>query len=377
MKYAIPLFASMVVVGLIFGAIGDSHSQPRPEQPAQPAPMPGDGPPGAFRPTPPPLIESLDANRDGELTEEEIKGAASALTKLDKNSDGELSDEELGLTFGFGPDGRGGGRRGGPGGRGPGGGGPGGRGGFGRETQQVLAGFDANKDGMLDGPERSKARAVLKQRRPAGGGGGFGRGGGGRGPGGEAQARKPGKALTPGEVAPYPEAEFYAPNVLRTLFFEFENKDWEEELEDFHGTDVDVPARLIVDGRAYENVGVRFRGTSSYGGVPRGQKRSLNVTIDLANKNQSVMGYRTLNLLNSHTDPSFLRTVLYNRIARDYLPAPAANLVRVVINGESWGIYVNEEQYNKDFVLEGAAKLQRRCRARLSWRQAGGLSGSV
>ena len=45
-----------------------------------------------------------------------------------------------------------------------------------------------------------------------------------------------------------------------------------------------------------------------------------------------------------------LRSVLYSRIARAYIPAPAANFVRVVINGESWGIYINSQQFNKDFV---------------------------
>jgi hypothetical protein len=62
------------------------------------------------------------------------------------------------------------------------------------------------------------------------------------------------------------------------------------------------------------------------------------------------MGVRTLNLLNSHNDPSYLRTVLYFKAAREYVPAPEANLVHVVINGESWGIYVNVEQVNKDFL---------------------------
>jgi spore coat protein CotH len=151
-------------------------------------------------------------------------------------------------------------------------------------------------------------------------------------------------------VKKHPDAKLYDAHVLRTLFFEFENKDWEEELEDFHGTDVDVPARMIVDGKAYANVGLRFRGTSSYGGVPRGQKRSFNVTVDLADKKQNLYGYKTLNLLNAHEDPSFLRSVLFNHIARHYIPAPEANLVRVVINGESWGVYTNEEQFNKDFV---------------------------
>ena len=32
------------------------------------------------------------------------------------------------------------------------------------------------------------------------------------------------------------------------------------------------------------------------------------------------------------------------------MPAPKANFTRVVINGESWGIYTNAEQFNKDFI---------------------------
>ena len=32
------------------------------------------------------------------------------------------------------------------------------------------------------------------------------------------------------------------------------------------------------------------------------------------------------------------------------MPAPQANFVKVVINGESWGIYANQQQFNKDFI---------------------------
>ncbi|MCX6627319.1 MAG: CotH kinase family protein, partial [Candidatus Solibacter sp.] len=60
--------------------------------------------------------------------------------------------------------------------------------------------------------------------------------------------------------------------------------------------------------------------------------------------------YRTLNLLNSNSDPTYLRTVLYHYVARQYIAAPKANYVRLVINGESWGAYVNVEQFNSDFT---------------------------
>jgi hypothetical protein len=44
--------------------------------------------------------------------------------------------------------------------------------------------------------------------------------------------------------------------------------------------------------------------------------------------------------------------VLFLQAAREYMPAARANYVRVVINGESWGIYPNVEQVNKTFLKE-------------------------
>jgi spore coat protein CotH len=146
--------------------------------------------------------------------------------------------------------------------------------------------------------------------------------------------------------------DLYDLKIVRTLFLEFENPDWEKELEEFHGTDVDVPAMLTVDGNQYPNVGVRFRGMSSYMMLPSGSKRSLNLSLDLADAQQRLYGYKTLNLLNAHEDPTFMGTVLYSQIARQFIPAPKANFVRVVINGESWGLYANAQQFDKIFAAE-------------------------
>jgi spore coat protein CotH len=144
----------------------------------------------------------------------------------------------------------------------------------------------------------------------------------------------------------------YDLSVIRTIFIDFDLKNWEEELELFHETDADVAATVTVDGKTYSNVGVRYRGASSYFMVPRGSKRSLNLSIDMADEDQNLMGFRTLNLLNSNGDPSMLSSVLYSHIARQYMPAPEANHVRVVVNGENWGIFTNVEQFNKDFLTK-------------------------
>ena len=161
-----------------------------------------------------------------------------------------------------------------------------------------------------------------------------------------------GPKVAPSQAKSFPDAALYDLGTLRTFFLEFENADWEKELADFHGTDVEIPAKLTVDGRVYADVGVHFRGASSFMMVGEGRKRSLNLSLDFVHEKQRLGGYRTLNLLNSHEDPTFLRPVLYSQIAREYIPAPRANFVRVVINGESWGVYVNAEQFNKDFLQE-------------------------
>ena len=235
---------------------------------------------------------------------------------------------------------------------GPGGfGGPGGRGGpFGQE-RKLVAQFDKNNDKRLDTPERRAAREWLESQ---GGGGfrGFGRRGGGPGGRGFA-ASSPGPRVAPADVKSYPSsASLYDIGTLRTIFLQFENPDWEKELAAFHNTDVDVPATAMVDGKTYKDVGVHFRGASSYMMVPEGSKRSLNLTFDFADEKQEVLGYRTLNLLNANSDPTFVRAVIYAEIAQQYLPSPKANYMRVVINGESWGIYVNAQQFNKDFTRD-------------------------
>ena len=251
----------------------------------------------------------------------------------------------------------------GPGGFGPGGPGRGGPGGPRREERKILKQFDKDENEWLDETERAIARKEVQAQQTSGGGRAFGgRGGPGRGrpgrgrPGAEQATPKAGPQIATGDVEVYPDKALYDTSIMRTLFLEFENDDWEVELEDFHGTDVDVAATLIVDGKTYPQVGVHFRGMSSYDHVPRGRKRSFNVSLDMANEDQRLYGYKTLNLLNCNGDPSMMSTVVYSHIANQYIPTPKANFVQVVVNGESWGSFVNVQQFDKTFAREAFGK---------------------
>ncbi len=255
---------------------------------------------------------------------------------------------------GFGPpEGPGGNRRGGFGGFG----------GPGDGELKIAKQFDKDDDKILNREERDAARKWMSERGNGGGRGGFGgrgpggfgggpRGRGPGGPGGDRVAGKPGPHVEPGDVATIEGEPLYAENVLRTLFLTFENDDWEEELAAFKSTDVEVPATLVVDGQTYPDVGVSFRGMSSFMMIPAGSKRSMNLSMDLVHSKQDLYGYNSLNLLNCNGDPSMMNGALYSHLVREKIPAPKVNFVKVVINGESWDIYANAQQFNKDFLDE-------------------------
>jgi hypothetical protein len=222
---------------------------------------------------------------------------------------------------------------------------------------KLRAQFDKDGNKILDAAERKAAREHLAnngagRRGPGGRMGGPGGRGGRGGFGGGNEPGTPGERISTADVKAYGAEPLYSPTALRTLFFTFEDADWEKQMEEFHKTDIDLPATLVVDGKTYRDVGVHFRGASSYFTVAAGSKRSLAVSLDGAHEKQNLLGFRSLNLLNSHEDESLLRPVLFSRIAQNYLPTPRVNFVQVVINGENWGIYSSAEQFNKDFTAD-------------------------
>lgn len=246
----------------------------------------------------------------------------------------------------------------------PGGGFPGGPGGPGGMNQsiEVKAQFDQDKNGRLDAAERKAARAWLKENRPQrgrrgpGGMGGPGGGPGGFGPGSEGAAAantgdKQGGKLAPADVKNLADVPLWSPDVVRTFFFEFDDADWFAELSDFYRTDVQVPAKVTVDGVVYRDVGVGFRGNTSFMMAP-GRKKSLDLAFDFADPKQSLQGVRNLDLLNANADASMVREMLHGWLANQFAPAQRTALVRVVINGEDHGVYVGAQQFDKEFVVD-------------------------
>ena len=322
------------------------------------------------------ILERFDKNKDGELDEEEREAARDAFRRGERPGDQPRAEGRPSS-----PPSRGSRSRGGRGGRGSRG-----------QRIQLLPHFDKDGDGILNKAERVEARKFVLEKRGGGGERGGDRGGsrGGRpsGPDGDRGGRPPRSGEDRGGRPPRPDGDrggrpprpddrggreeptrdfskaeklspsnekpskkgLYHEGTLRTLFITTKDDEWKEEMEAFYRTDVAVPADLIVDGKLYKDVGLKYRGNSSYFSVSPDLKRSINLYIDHKHDGQKLLGYKTLNLLNSNSDPTFMREVIYSHIARDYIPAFKGNFIKVVINGESWGIYSNIQQYNKDFL---------------------------
>ncbi|HBF23456.1 MAG TPA: hypothetical protein DDW23_06545 [Planctomycetes bacterium] len=152
-------------------------------------------------------------------------------------------------------------------------------------------------------------------------------------------------------VAPLSAQDFYDEAVLREVRLDFQQSNWWSLLEGNYGTGIDIPADMTVDGVTYSDVGVRFKGNTSFT-RPNTEKKSFNITTNSFVAGQDVMGYSTLNFNNAYMDPSFMREVLFSKVCRSFTTAARGSFIHLIINGENWGVYPNVQQLNGDFLDE-------------------------
>jgi hypothetical protein len=147
-----------------------------------------------------------------------------------------------------------------------------------------------------------------------------------------------------------PSSGFYDESRIRVLELQFSQPDWWAQLTANYAAKRLIPANLSYDSRVYPNVGVRFRGNTSFRASPT--KKSFSISLDFLDSTQRLKGYETLHFNNAAEDPSFLREVFYLHLNRRHIPAAKANFIHLKINGENFGPYPNIQVLNGDFMKE-------------------------
>ncbi|WP_218933932.1 CotH kinase family protein [Rubripirellula lacrimiformis] len=150
-------------------------------------------------------------------------------------------------------------------------------------------------------------------------------------------------------------AAFFDDSFVHEVSITFDNIDWYDVLVDSHTNDSADPyfaADVTIDGITMENVGVRFKGNSSFTGT--GIKKSLKIDFDEfdeTNDSLTYLGLKKLNLNNNYNDPTMLREKLLYDFASNFVEgASRAVHTNVTINGELYGIYTAVEQVDKTYV---------------------------
>ncbi len=117
-------------------------------------------------------------------------------------------------------------------------------------------------------------------------------------------------------------------------------------------SDHEYPATFIFSNSSRKDtiakIGFRLRGNSSRAAT----KKSFKVSFNTFHKGRKFHGLEKLNLNGDRKDPSVLRSKLSWDLLRDSrLPASRINHVRLYLNGNYYGIQVNVEHIDEEFIL--------------------------
>jgi hypothetical protein len=95
---------------------------------------------------------------------------------------------------------------------------------------------------------------------------------------------------------------------------------------------------------------VRYKGNSTYWLRANGEKAPFNIDLKAFGVDQEVLGNSKIILNNQWSDTSLMREVIAYRVLNEFTPSSRANFIKLVINGDNYGIYTNVEHVGGKFT---------------------------
>ena len=146
----------------------------------------------------------------------------------------------------------------------------------------------------------------------------------------------------------------YEKDSLRTLYVNFHDPNYHTILRNsfFTNPKYRIPASITLGDITLDSVGVRYKGNSTFcmpndNGIP---KVPYNLDMNYWIAGQQLLGYNKLKLANAWMDATFQKEYIASKIYRKYLPSPEVNLMKLNVQGNYLGMYVNTESINKQFA---------------------------
>jgi hypothetical protein len=157
------------------------------------------------------------------------------------------------------------------------------------------------------------------------------------------------KALFP--QANFPdEGSIYRDDIVPRvdIFIDPDTLDWiYENVESYIEFHADFVFTSDTISDTIPEIGFRLRGNTSR----VSQKKSFKISFNTFHPGRQYHGVEKLNLNGEHNDPSVIRSKIAWDLFRDFgIPVPRANHVEVYINGNYYGLYINVEHIDEEFV---------------------------
>ena len=141
---------------------------------------------------------------------------------------------------------------------------------------------------------------------------------------------------------------------LRSIYIDFYETNYHSNLVNawFYNPNERLPAKLTMNSIVYDSVGIRYKGNSTFC-LPNdvlNPKVPYNIDMNYSIDSQKILGYNKLKLANAWMDPTLVKQIVASNIYRKYLPSGESNLVKLFIEDNYLGLYVNDESINKQFL---------------------------
>lgn len=150
------------------------------------------------------------------------------------------------------------------------------------------------------------------------------------------------------------KSDFFDDTVVETIYIDFPNNNWQQQLEQNQPSSTDIGATVRYKDQVFEDVGIRYRGMTSY--MMSGEKKSFSVDLEWRHDDQDIGGYNEFKLNNAFGDPSAMRQVLYSHLGSMNHPMAQAAFVQVVVNGRNFGLYwkvqKNDRRHAREWLLD-------------------------